>query len=172
MKTTIKYPKDAKSGRTTAFLKHNFQTPDEMSNLPNGLQNDIYEASMGVAYNDYERGRYLNARQVFSFLCCQRPTDPRPWMGIGICRQKTEEYQKAVWAFYNCIQLCEFDPRPHYQRGVCLMRLKKNDASAKALKSAIYWCRSIQKYAGIRARAEMLLKVLSLNKSKENKNDY
>ncbi len=172
MITTIKNPKDAKLGRIIAYLKQNFESPKEMNSLPDGLPDDIYEASMRVAYSNFERGLYLDARQVFSFLCCQRPTDPRTWMGIGICRQRTGEYLKAAKAFNYCTQLNEFDPRPHYHRGVCLMHLGKIEESTNALNIAIRWCPKKNEYAGIQARSRFFLNELSLKNVKENKDGY
>lgn len=99
---------------------------------------DFVEGGYGMAFDHYEKGRYLEAYDLFVTLAALSTDDKRLWMGLGSSLQMLKRYAEAVEAYSTAAHLDSdlLDPYPHYYAAECLYSMGDIKNAWRALESA------------------------------------
>ncbi len=102
-----------------------------------GASKQDLEYGYAMAYNLLISGNYKDAKTLFTTLVIYNPHDSRFSMGLGVCRQMTNELAEAVDAFMASAVMSELqDPIPLYNAATCLLKIGQKEEAIQALQLA------------------------------------
>ncbi len=88
------------------------------------IPKDAIEGGYALAYNNYKANNFKDAETLFQALSLFDMADPRFTMGLGLCREKRDEFAMAADAYTLSAIVSDFkDPVPLYHMAVCYMKL-------------------------------------------------
>lgn len=90
--------------------------------------------SLGV--NLYERGDYVQAKDIFQRLVLSRPHEVRFWQALGATMQMSASYEEALTAYAMGTLIDDKDPSMHFHAAECLYAIGDHQESSKALRNA------------------------------------
>jgi type III secretion system low calcium response chaperone LcrH/SycD len=105
-----------------------------------GISQDAMEGVYGLAYNEYNAGRFQEAESVFKLLCLLNHLERKYWIGLGAARKGLKRYQGAVDAFGLAGMLDLSDPQPPLYAAECLILLGQPDEAKSGLETALNAC--------------------------------
>lgn len=99
---------------------------------------NFVEGGYGMAFDHYEKGRYLEAYDLFVTLAAIDTKDKRHWMGIGATAQMLKRYAEAVEAYSVAAHLDSTlsDPYPHFHAAECFYTMGDIKNAWRAIESA------------------------------------
>ena len=125
-----------------------------------GISDETMEAVYGLAYNNYNNGKFDEASRLFGFLGGFDPYQSKYWIGLAAARQMLKQYQGAIQAYSMAALMAEEDPNPSLYAADCYMIMGKKELAEKALTAAVHWASRKPEYSSIKDRAESLLRLL------------
>ena len=111
----------------------------------------------GAARHIFEKGRYYDAANAFTFLTTLNPYVHEYWLGLGMSEQMIEEYESALVAYAMATMTDMGNPIAHYHTGTCYYRLGDNASAIIALELAIEQAAEVEEHAEIKKASEEAL---------------
>jgi type III secretion system low calcium response chaperone LcrH/SycD len=102
----------------------------------------------------FQRNRYQQASERFSFLVMYRPLEPRYLRANAVCQKLLKNYEAAATLFFVNMTCDPGNPEPALQLAQCLFCLKNEQAARDALDMVELLCRDEPEHAEIRERAK------------------
>ena len=146
------------SGGTLAMLKE--------------ISADELEQFYTLAYNLYQSGKQQDAMAVFQLLCMLDHYDSRFFLGLGACRQATENWSAALETYSFATFLDVNDPRFPFHAAECLMQLSDFDGAQCGFESARLLATDKPEYEDIVLQAETMLDVINIKREQQNERNH
>lgn len=86
------------------------------------------------------------------------------WLALGLCYQRLNEHEEAVFCFSRAGMITVDDPRSSFFAGISYRLLGNNEYARTALNAALKWCSQHPEYDEIRHSAAQLLAHSTLEK--------
>jgi len=84
----------------------------------------------------FRQGKYQQSIQIFKQVVAKQPKRNWSWYLLGRSFYEIKEYQQALEAFTSLVQMCPWAPY-HYQKGMVLQQLGRQEEAASELKKAL-----------------------------------
>ena len=102
-----------------------------------GISADSLEGLYGLAYGDYQEGRYAEAESAFRLLCLYDHENPKFWTGLGYARRQLGDHGGAAGALSLADTYAEVpDPERYLVLAECFLAAGDADA-ARACAQAV-----------------------------------
>lgn len=88
------------------------------------------------ALDHYQHDESSEAAFIFGMLLASDPFVYEYWIGLGACRQKLQEYSKALQAYAIASLLDDETPEPHYHAAQCFYMQNQKEEANKAINLA------------------------------------
>ncbi|WP_304488601.1 SycD/LcrH family type III secretion system chaperone [Arsenophonus endosymbiont of Aphis craccivora] len=121
-----------------------------------------------LAYNLYQSGKEEDAMAVFQLLCMLDHYDSRFFLGLGACRQATENWSAALETYSFATFLDVNDPRFPFHAAECLMQLSDFDGAQSGFESARLLATGKPEYEEIKLQSETMLDVINIKREQQN----
>ena len=132
-----------------------------------GLTDKQMEAFYSVAYNLYQSGKFEDSHQIFKLLCFYDHLELKYWMGLGACRQMTQNYDGAVQAYAQAAMLDIENPQVPLHAADCFLAMGRMEEADSALTAALHFSEGKPQYAAVRNRAEVMQQLLNKDSGSE-----
>ncbi len=95
------------------------------------------EGGYAQAYSYLQAGNYKDAEPLFQMLAIYDMENPRYFLGLGLCKEKQNDYKSAVAAYNTSAAFSALqDPVPLYHAAICYIKLGEKE-NAKFVLSKI-----------------------------------
>ena len=118
-----------------------------------GLTDEEMEAAYALAFNLASQGQFVEAEQMFAWLCGLDQYQPKYFLGLGVCRQQLKNTGKALEAFAMAGLLENTHPVPALRAAECQLALGRLGEARDALDAARHWAGTKKEHEAVRARA-------------------
>ncbi|MGR3911958.1 MAG: hypothetical protein QRY71_01435 [Candidatus Rhabdochlamydia sp.] len=112
------------------FIKHLPATKEA-----NTLQQEQMVYTQAV--QEYEKGNYLNAHDLFLLFSSQNPLQKEGWQGLAACQQMQKAYSDSLTSWAMTALLDASDPYPHFHAAECFIAQNNFPEAQKALTKAL-----------------------------------
>jgi type III secretion system low calcium response chaperone LcrH/SycD len=85
----------------------------------------------------YQKNRFKESIEAFTFLTTLNPFVANFWLGLGMSEQRLEEYSDALLAFAMAMMADPASPLPHYQTALCYRAMGEKESALGALELAL-----------------------------------
>lgn len=117
------------------------------------LEPDALDTLYGYACQRYQAGDYEGARQLYFALATIDSNNFEYWLSTGMCYQRQQRHDEALFCFARSAALHLVDPRPPYLAGISFQLSGDNERAAQAFHSAVKCCGKQEAHADLRRRA-------------------
>ncbi len=125
------------------------------------------EALYALAYRSFNLRQYDKAERVFQLLSSLDHYDARHLIGIGACRQKCKNYERAIDAYSAAGLIDMKNPVPALRAAECHLALGDREKAELGAKAALHWAGDDPAHTKWKERAELIMKGLENRKAKE-----
>jgi type III secretion system low calcium response chaperone LcrH/SycD len=102
-----------------------------------GIPKETMDACYAAGYNFYNRGRFIDALNIFTTLCMFDNINAKYWLGLGMTRQVLKDFSGAVEAYGVATMLDQTNPKAPFHAADCLIALKDYNMAKLALEAVI-----------------------------------
>lgn len=137
----------------------------ELDDLPHTrkLTDADAEATYSVAYNQYARGDYEAAFELFRMLAAFRPANKTYMLGAALCMHRLHRYDGAI-ACYSALSVMDpADPAHMLATAECQLLAQHRAEAQETLQLVIEQCDESKGHETVRARAQAMLELLRSN---------
>ena len=103
---------------------------------PSDFTNEDISLLYSLGYNLYERGDYLQSKDIFQRLVLSRPYEIKFWQALGASLQMQRCYEEALDAWSMASFINDEDPTVHFHAAECLYSLELFKDARQALEHA------------------------------------
>lgn len=118
------------------------------------------------AYQLFNAGDYAGAKRFYLLLVRLSHWQYDYWLALGLCCQRLEEHEEALFCFSQAGVLRLDDPKPAYLAGLSYTLSARPDMAVKAFQSALKWCANRPQHSTTRneivRQLSLLVKEVSL----------
>lgn len=125
-----------------------------------GLDPVALETLYAHACQRFDQSDHEGARQIFFALAAIDPHSYDYWLSLGLCLQKLQRHDEAIYCFVRSAGLRMWEPRPPYLAALSLQLCGEYGKAAEAYEAAIKWCGKQKEYQELRGVAEQSLQSL------------
>jgi type III secretion system low calcium response chaperone LcrH/SycD len=125
-----------------------------------GLGEAEMEAIYGLAYGQYQQGRFEDADKTFRVLCFHDHRNPRYWLGLGATRQQLKDYEGAIAAYSMLAEMGGNDPLAPLYAAECYIAVGLFDEAIDGLEAALDWAANAQDPQAVIRHVEVLYTAL------------
>ena len=90
-----------------------------------------------LAFQSYSTGDYDKALQLYRLLSLYDHTNSKNFLGVGICMQKAEKYEDAIYSYVIATKLNRDSYSAFFNISQCLLALGKAESAAGALEEVM-----------------------------------
>ena len=126
-----------------------------------GIEERELEAVYAYAYHLYNQARWMEAFQVFSFLCLHDHLQKRFHLGRGACLQMLKSHEPALKAYGAAYLLDASDPTTSLRIAECLISLRRRAEARALLQAVVELTAQSPELASTRKRAAALAALLA-----------
>ncbi|EAA3660140.1 SycD/LcrH family type III secretion system chaperone [Salmonella enterica] len=108
----------------------------------------------------FETGDYAGAKRYYMLLSRFSHWQYDYWLALGLCCQRLEEHDQAIFCFGQAGLLRLDDPQPPYLAGLSYCQCAQLKQATKAFKTALKWCADKADHLAI--KREIQLQLLAL----------
>lgn len=119
-----------------------------------GLSKESLEYMYSYAYNQYNGGKYDEARNTFFMLDFLNPDDIRFKYSIAACCHMKKELYEAIGMYMKCSLIDPSNPVYFWHIADCYKQLNKKVFSLLNLRLCIRYCKQNPGFARLQMRAE------------------
>lgn len=116
----------------------------------------------GYGCQRYASGDYEGARQIYFSLVAVDPVRFDYWLAVGLCYQRLQRHDEAIYCFCRSAMVRISDPRSSYLAALSFEILGDEAHASAALSSAIVMCGTHAGHQPLRRKAEQLLDTMKL----------
>ncbi|AXE30547.1 CesD/SycD/LcrH family type III secretion system chaperone [Chromobacterium phragmitis] len=98
----------------------------------------------------FDVGDYAAAKRFYLMLARLSHWQFDYWLALGLCCQRLEEHDEAVFSFGQAGLLRLDDPRPSYLAGLSHQRSDRPELALKAFDAAAKWCAAKPEHAELK----------------------
>lgn len=102
-----------------------------------GYSDETMEKFYQAAYNLFQKQKYKEAAEAFTFLTTLNPERHNYWLGLGMSEQILEEFHGALLAYAMAMMSDVTNPVPHYHSANCYRALLDDSNALISLEQAI-----------------------------------
>lgn len=121
-----------------------------------GYSDATMEKFYQAAYNLFQKQKFKEAAEAFTFLTTLNPEMHNYWLGLGMAEQRLEEFHGALLAYAMAMMSDVTNPVPHYHSANCYRALLDDANAIVSLDQAIQQAGDSEEHQEIRDRAVAL----------------
>ena len=133
-----------------------------------GLGDGELEVLYGIAYGEFEQGKFAEAERTFGVLSFFDHKDDRFWLGLGASRQRQKKLPEAVAAYSMAAGMGSSNPLLPLSAAECYLALGLRAEALDALEAAIEWADNAEQPDRIVTRVAALLESLEQDGATKN----
>jgi secretion system chaperone SscA len=118
------------------------------------LEPEALDKMYGYACQRYRAADYEGARQLYFALATIDANNFDYWLATGLCFQRQQRHDEALFCFARSAALRLVDPRPPYLAGISFQLSGDEARAGQAFESAVKCCGKQEAHAGLRRKAE------------------
>ena len=99
----------------------------------------------------FDAGDYAGAKRFYLLLARLSHWQFDYWLALGLCCQRLNEHEEAVFCFGQAGLLRLDDPRPAYLAGLSHQLIGHTAYARKAFAAALKWCAAKPEHAALKA---------------------
>ncbi|WP_312978139.1 SycD/LcrH family type III secretion system chaperone [Atlantibacter sp.] len=108
----------------------------------------------------FEAGDYAGAKRFYMLLSRLSHWQYEYWLALGLCCQRLEEHDQALFCFGQAGLLRLDDPKPPYLAGLSYRQSAQPEQAAKAFQAALKWCADKPQHLVIKGEIQCQLSAL------------
>lgn len=108
----------------------------------------------------FEAGDYAGAKRFYILLSRFSHWQYDYWLALGLCCQRLEEQDQALFCFGQAALLRLDDPKPPYLAGLSYRQNDQPEQATKAFQTALKWCSDKPQHAVIKGEIQRQLSVM------------
>ncbi|MFM5540457.1 SycD/LcrH family type III secretion system chaperone [Aeromonas veronii] len=109
----------------------------------------------------FDCGDYAGAKRFYMMLARLSHWQYDYWLSLGLCCQRLEEHDQAIFCFSQAGLLRLDDPKPPYLAGLSYQLSSQPEQAAKAFKAAFKWCVDKEQHVDIKVEIQQKLSLFS-----------
>lgn len=128
-----------------------------------GLGDSELEVMYGLAYGEFEQGKYSDSERTFGVLAFFDHKDERFWLGLAASRQRQKKLVEAVAAYSMAVDAGSTNPVVPLNAAECYLGLGRRAEALNALEAALEWAENADDPERIVKRVAALLESIETN---------